>query len=105
MTNIRHISIKSVQTQGKHTAFIHEEFPLPCKISFATFEVLNVVLMKTEDFLVCKAALTGQTADPENGGTTPLRNVGNYLQVNKALRTIILEAPKYFVWHDRQIHE
>jgi len=52
--------------------------------------------MKTEDFLVCKAALTGQRAGPKNGGTMPLRNVGNYLQVNKALGTIILEASKYF---------
>jgi hypothetical protein len=104
MTNTRHISIKS-QTQGKHTAFIHEEYPFPRKTLFATFEVLSVVWMKTEDFLVCKAALTGQRADPERGGTTALRNVGNYLQVNKALRTIILEASKYFLWHVRQIHE
>ena len=55
-----------------------------------------MVWMKTEDFLVCKAALTGQRAGPKNGGTMPLRNVGNYLQVNKALGTIILEASKYF---------
>lgn len=79
MTNIRHIAIKSVQTQRKHTAFIHEEYPLPCKTLLATFEVLNVVWTKTEDFLVCKAALTGQRADPEDGGTVPLRNVGTYL--------------------------
>jgi len=85
-----------VQTQGKHAAFIHEEYPYPRKTSFATFEVLSVVRMKTEDFLVCKAALTGQRADPENGGTMSLRNARNYLQVNKALGTIILEASKYF---------
>ena len=52
--------------------------------------------MKNEDFLVCKAALTGQRTDPENRGTMSLRNVRNYLQLNKALRTIILEASKYF---------
>jgi len=87
-----------VQTQGKHTAFIHEEHPFPRKTLFATFEVLNVVWMKTEDFMVYvyKAVLTGQRADPENGGTMPLRNVGNCLRVNKALHTIILEASKYF---------
>ena len=94
--NIRYISIKSVQTHEKHTAFIHEEYPFPCKTSFAICEVLIVVWMKTEDFLVCKAALTGQRTDPENGGTMSLRNVRNYLQVNKALRTILLEASKYF---------
>jgi hypothetical protein len=72
MINIRHISIKSVQIQLKHTVFIHEEYPFPCKTLLATFEVLNVVWTKTEDFLVCKAALTGQRADPEDGGTMPL---------------------------------
>ena len=73
MDYIRHISINSVQTQEKHTAFIHEEYPFPRKTSFAIFEVLIVVWMKTEDFLVCKAALTGQKADSENGGTMSLR--------------------------------